>query len=273
MSVLRADGAPSRPGASSHLGHFARFGATALVLPVLLLGQRLGFVADVSPWVLSAALIGGAAASIGAACVWPASGSNRAMVPRLVCSFAAIAMVIYLIGWGAILAVGYVFGAIEEFRISGSRVARPAVVTVVLMTVLGELAVALGWVDSNVGQAQSHGLAVLSALGVCLIIAYLGLAYAEKERFEASLRYSDERLQALVRHASDAIVVIEADGTLLYASPAIERLLGHGPDDLPRFDVGLVHEDHLELAQALFLDVLERPRGSMDRDPARTRRR
>jgi diguanylate cyclase (GGDEF)-like protein/PAS domain S-box-containing protein len=47
---------------------------------------------------------------------------------------------------------------------------------------------------------------------------------------------------------------------VLYASPAIERLLGHGPDDLPRMDRGLVHEDHLELAQALFRDVLTRPR-------------
>jgi diguanylate cyclase (GGDEF)-like protein/PAS domain S-box-containing protein len=260
MSVLRADGAPSRPGASTRLGPVVHLGATALVLPVLLLGQRLGFVADVPPLVLSATLIGAAAVSVGAAYLWPFSESNRGVVPRLLCSFAAIATVIYLIGWGAVLGIGYVFGAIEEFRVSGSTIARPAIASVVLMTALGESAVTLGWVDSNVGVAQGHGLALLTALGTCLIIAYLGLAYAEKERFEASLRYSDERLKALVRHASDAIVVIEADGTVLYASPAIERLLGHGPADLPRMDRGLVHDDHLELAQALFRDLLTRPR-------------
>jgi len=259
MSVLRADDVPSRTGAFSRLGHIVHFGATAFVLPVLLLGQHIGFVADVSPFVLATTLVGAAGVSVGATHVWPPGETSRGIVPRLLCSFAAIATVIYLIGWGAVLGIGYVFGAIEEFRVSGSRAARPAIAMVLVMTALGEGAVALGWVTSNVGVAQGHGLALLTALGTCLIIGYLGLAYAEKERFEASLRYSDERLQALVRHASDAIVVIDAEGSVLYASPALERLLGHGPHDLDRFDAGLIHEDHLAQAQALFQDVLTRP--------------
>ncbi len=261
MSVLRADAAPARPGALSRLGHvIPGFIASVFVLPILLAGRSLGFVADVSPIVLSAAVFGGVVVTAVAALVWPPGGSTNTIALRMLCSFTAIAVVIYLIGWGAVLGVGYVFGAIEEFRVSGSKAARPAIAVVALMTAVGEGAVTFGWVHSNVGEVQGHGLAVLNTLGACLIIAYLGLAYAEKEKFEASLRHSEQRLQALVRHASDAIVVIETSGEVLYASPAIERLLGHAPGDVPRFDRELVHEDHLGHAQALFQEVLTSPR-------------
>ena len=46
---------------------------------------------------------------------------------------------------------------------------------------------------------------------------------------EHSLRRSEGRFRALVQHASDIIMVVTADGTLSYASPAFESILGPEP--------------------------------------------
>ncbi len=66
-------------------------------------------------------------------------------------------------------------------------------------------------------------------------------------------------MSALVQHASDVILVIEKDGTVVYASPAVERVLGYAPSDLSRFGDDVVHPEHLEHAQALFVDALAHP--------------
>ncbi|HEU0016420.1 MAG TPA: EAL domain-containing protein [Longimicrobium sp.] len=54
----------------------------------------------------------------------------------------------------------------------------------------------------------------------------------ERERAEEALRHSEEYFRSLIENASDVITVLEADGTVRYHSPAIERLLGYAPDAL-----------------------------------------
>lgn len=49
----------------------------------------------------------------------------------------------------------------------------------------------------------------------------------EREESEEALRSSEERFRTLVQNASDMINVFGADGTVLYASPATERILGY----------------------------------------------
>ena len=53
----------------------------------------------------------------------------------------------------------------------------------------------------------------------------------EAREAEAALRESEERFRALVQHGSDMVSVINADGTVRYASPAGARVLGL-PDGL-----------------------------------------
>ncbi len=47
-----------------------------------------------------------------------------------------------------------------------------------------------------------------------------------RKRAEEALKRSEERFRSLVRYASDIIVVLAADGRILYESPAVERVLG-----------------------------------------------
>jgi diguanylate cyclase (GGDEF)-like protein/PAS domain S-box-containing protein len=47
-----------------------------------------------------------------------------------------------------------------------------------------------------------------------------------------ALEHSEARFRSLVQHASDLILVVDAGGALRYASPSLERLLGHLPEHL-----------------------------------------
>ena len=86
------------------------------------------------------------------------------------------------------------------------------------------------------------------------------------ERVEAveARQMSETRFQALIEHASDAFALFDADGTFLYASPAVARINGY-----PRaafmgqkaFQV--VHPDDQPVLQAQFAQLLREPGASV----------
>jgi len=55
---------------------------------------------------------------------------------------------------------------------------------------------------------------------------------------EVHRRESEARFGSLVQHASDLITVLDADASVVYQSPSIERVLGYAPEDVigTRFD-------------------------------------
>ena len=55
---------------------------------------------------------------------------------------------------------------------------------------------------------------------------------ANRRRAEQAIRDNERRFRSLIEHASDITTVVGQDGTILYESPSIERLLGHVPGDL-----------------------------------------
>jgi diguanylate cyclase (GGDEF)-like protein/PAS domain S-box-containing protein len=65
----------------------------------------------------------------------------------------------------------------------------------------------------------------------------------EKKAAEA-LRASEERFRSLIENAMDTITILDRDGTVLYESPSIERVLGYLPQDLVGKNVfAFVHPD------------------------------
>jgi diguanylate cyclase (GGDEF)-like protein/PAS domain S-box-containing protein len=83
--------------------------------------------------------------------------------------------------------------------------------------------------------ASSRNLqGALDSLATQVSLALESAALSE----EMHRRESEQRFGTLVQHASDLITVLDADATVLYQSPSIERVLGYAPQDVigTRFD-------------------------------------
>ena len=76
---------------------------------------------------------------------------------------------------------------------------------------------------------------------------------------QASLRQSENRFRALIEKSADVIALLAADGTVLYDSPAVQRVLGYAPAELVGQSVfKLFHPDDLARAK----QVLARLQGT-----------
>jgi diguanylate cyclase (GGDEF)-like protein/PAS domain S-box-containing protein len=84
--------------------------------------------------------------------------------------------------------------------------------------------------------------------------------FVERKGAEEALRESERRFRSLVQNASDIITLLGADGGILYESPAIERVLGYGPDELVgKHAFDYVHPEDVEGALSEFETILKDP--------------
>jgi PAS domain S-box-containing protein len=70
------------------------------------------------------------------------------------------------------------------------------------------------------------------ARGDLVAIEGIGRDITGRKEAEEALRWSEERFRSLVQNASDVIVILESDGTIRYASPALEKVLGLEAEDV-----------------------------------------
>lgn len=83
---------------------------------------------------------------------------------------------------------------------------------------------------------------------------------SERQRAEEALRRSEEHFRSLIENASDAIAVLDSDGTIHYQSPSIERMLGYRPEDLIGKNIfTFVHPGDLAGVRHTFADLKEKP--------------
>jgi len=82
----------------------------------------------------------------------------------------------------------------------------------------------------------------------------------ERKRAEEALQQSEARFGSLVQHASDIIIVVDADGTRKYISPSVEHVLGYRPEELIGSKLSEVrHPDDEKRAHDFFEDVVAHP--------------
>jgi diguanylate cyclase (GGDEF)-like protein/PAS domain S-box-containing protein len=82
----------------------------------------------------------------------------------------------------------------------------------------------------------------------------------ERKKVERVIIESEERFRSLVQYSSDIITILEADGTVRYVSPAVERVTGYKPEEQVGTNAfGSVHPDDREQALNTLAEVLKRP--------------
>jgi diguanylate cyclase (GGDEF)-like protein/PAS domain S-box-containing protein len=97
--------------------------------------------------------------------------------------------------------------------------------------------------------SSRHLQSALDSLATQVSLALDSAALGE----EIHRRESEERFGSLIQHSSDLITVLDADATVLYQSPSIERILGYEPEEIvgTRFDTLLDPDETSRLLRLL----------------------
>ena len=95
---------------------------------------------------------------------------------------------------------------------------------------------------------------------------------AERSRIEDALRHSEEHFRSLIENGSDMISVVDLDGTIRYASPSVERVLGYKPDEMiGRILSEFTHPDDVSAASSSAPESMSRAQWSRESFASGTR--
>jgi PAS domain S-box-containing protein len=69
----------------------------------------------------------------------------------------------------------------------------------------------------------------------------------------------EQRFRALIENLADVVTILEADGSVRYVNPSVQRVLGYRPDDRDGANVfRLIHPADVDQARAAFARVVSR---------------
>jgi PAS domain S-box-containing protein len=81
---------------------------------------------------------------------------------------------------------------------------------------------------------------------------------SERKHLENELRNNEVRFRALVEKSSDAMIILNTAGELIYISPALGNVLGYAPEVLlGKSAFSLVHQEDVEEARNTFAAIIE----------------
>jgi diguanylate cyclase (GGDEF)-like protein/PAS domain S-box-containing protein len=238
---------------------FARNGMEPiLVLAAITVLRQFGLAGDVPLWVFALTL------AFGAICQQPdvmrrISGPDPhgRLALRIGLHIINTTVTMYLLGWGALLAVAHIHILTVHLRQSGSRAWKPAAVASAAAIAGGQVLVGFGVLSSYLDVNVSHGLALLVALGTVTTARTLGQFVGQREQAEAEARFSEERLRVLVRDGSEVITLSDATGDITWVSPAALPVMGYPPEQLRgKVMSGLFHPEDEVAAMELFTRLI-----------------
>lgn len=82
----------------------------------------------------------------------------------------------------------------------------------------------------------------------------------QRKKAIQALAKSEERFRSLVQNSSDIITILEADGSIRYQSPSIQRILGYEPKDLiGKKALNYVHSEDRKAVETILFEALSQP--------------
>jgi len=224
----------------------------SLTIPATLgiaLLREMGLVADTPTAVMAAILFSNFATNV-TINLWIAFRPASLLAPRVHLAVAPLStgLLTYANGWGSVLAIGFTVGAAEVIRLNGSKAFKPVLFWTLLTIALGEFAVAMQAAPSMIPRGFSFAVALVGSICLVLVLNVIARSARHAEAAEVELRRRSDHFETLVAHATDAIISVAHDGTILSASPALSRILGRDPHELEGSSSGdLAHPDDVPL--------------------------
>ena len=119
----------------------------------------------------------------------------------------------------------------------------------------------------GVGDSFAMGLFLLTGAFISVLAELLHrtqhrLLAERARRGEAALRQTEDRFRALVQNSSDIICIFAADGTILYLTPSVKRVLGFSPEDRigkNMYGEPIIHPDDIAATRKFIETVLSSP--------------
>ena len=188
--------------------------------------HRFGLVGDWPLWLLLTVL--GIAGALGELTGVPTEASPIRLHLAIATQVLAVTVVIYAIGWGPMLTIGYIFVLAHLLADGGSKLWRPTLLWSIAGVALGQLAIATDAVPTYIGVGYAHGLALLGVLGMAFVMTLLGIkteqnerTLAEREQAERDVRETVSVLAATLDATADGILVVGTDGAIIEYNAAI----------------------------------------------------
>jgi PAS domain S-box-containing protein len=114
--------------------------------------------------------------------------------------------------------------------------------------------------DGHTVWASLRVSLVRDAEGVPLYFVSQIQDVSERKKVEKVIIESEERFRSLVQNSFDIITILDADGTVHYVSPAVERVTDYKPEErIGTNAFGSVHPDDRDRALDTFAEVLKKP--------------
>lgn len=222
---------------------------------------RLKWAAAEPLWLLVVVLFGAAVVSY-ATDLWQQGCSRWQMHARIAGKTAVVAVCIYLTGWGPMLVIGLFYPVADAMENFGQEAGLIAIFWALVSIAVGMILIALGWAPSLVHPPVVYGLAALASAGLVAAGLYMRITVVRRAEAQKALEEEQARFEALVRHSSDVIVVVGADGLVSYASPSAE-IIDAGAGDGVGLRAGqavtdAVHPDDLASSLGVFDKMLEK---------------
>ncbi len=225
------------------MGWLLPYAATPAALVCFWGLTTVGLISTPYPILVAILLSGGMLNALAMVALRNCTSNTIRVAVRAVAAMAFTTAVVYAMGWGPAIAIGYTLGIADIIHSEEADGWWISALSMAIALIVGQTLVALHIAPTLIDVSLSHAVA-LGNFVIAVILLRL-FAASTKTATDARLEVaaSEQRFRSLVQHASDVIAVIDLDGQIEYVSPGIKNLLGLTPQECVGSGIGSLFSD------------------------------